>query len=106
VSAIVLLKTGSMPKTSSGKIQRHACQAGYLAGTLAAVATWSAETGQVEVVQSARRRGGDSDLEDTVDDGIDYDADGLEAAADLPQAPVASKAMNGVAASLPSATSF
>jgi len=105
VSAIVLLKTGSIPKTSSGKIQRHACQAGYLAGTLAAVATWSAETGQVEVVQSARRRGGDSDLEDTVDDGIDYDADGLEAAADLPQAPVAPKAMNGVAAPLPSATS-
>ncbi|MBX9927126.1 MAG: hypothetical protein K2Y05_12275, partial [Hyphomicrobiaceae bacterium] len=67
-----------IPKTSSGKIQRHACQAGYLAGTLAAVTTWSAETGQVEVVQSARRRG--ADLDETVDDGIDYDADGLEAA--------------------------
>ncbi|MEM9658165.1 MAG: fatty acyl-AMP ligase, partial [Planctomycetota bacterium] len=36
-TAIVLLKAGSIPKTSSGKIQRHACQAGYLAGTLAAV---------------------------------------------------------------------
>ena len=30
VHAIVLLKTGSIPKTSSGKIQRHACKAGYL----------------------------------------------------------------------------
>lgn len=31
---LVLLKTGHIPKTSSGKIQRHACRAGYLAGTL------------------------------------------------------------------------
>ena len=35
--AIVLLKTGSIPKTSSGKIQRHACQAGYLDGSLNSV---------------------------------------------------------------------
>jgi 8-amino-7-oxononanoate synthase/acyl carrier protein len=55
VAAIVLLKPGSIPKTSSGKIQRHACRAGYLAGTLAALATWSAETGHVEIIQSARR---------------------------------------------------
>jgi acyl-CoA synthetase (AMP-forming)/AMP-acid ligase II len=31
---IVLLKARSIPKTSSGKIQRNACRAGYLAGTL------------------------------------------------------------------------
>jgi len=31
---IVLLKPGSVSKTSSGKIQRHGCKAGYLAGTL------------------------------------------------------------------------
>jgi len=31
---IILLKAGSIPKTSSGKIQRHACKARYLAGTL------------------------------------------------------------------------
>lgn len=31
---ILLLKAGSIPKTSSGKIQRHACRAGYLAGSL------------------------------------------------------------------------
>ena len=37
VYAIVLLKTGSIPKTSSGKIQRHACKAGYLAGNLTSV---------------------------------------------------------------------
>lgn len=33
----VLLKPGTIPKTSSGKIQRHACRAGFLAGTLAIV---------------------------------------------------------------------
>jgi acyl-CoA synthetase (AMP-forming)/AMP-acid ligase II len=34
VHDVVLLKKGSISKTSSGKIQRHACRAGYLAGTL------------------------------------------------------------------------
>lgn len=32
--AVALLAAGSIPKTSSGKIQRHASRAGYLAGTL------------------------------------------------------------------------
>jgi 8-amino-7-oxononanoate synthase/acyl carrier protein len=75
VSAVVLLKPGSIPKTSSGKIQRHACQAGYLAGTLAAVASWSAETGDVEIAPSMRRR--DRDQHEA-----EYDYDGLEAADD------------------------
>ncbi len=34
VHAVALLKTGHIPKTSSGKIQRHACRNGFLAGTL------------------------------------------------------------------------
>lgn len=34
VHAIALLKAGSIPKTSSGKIQRHACRHGFLSGTL------------------------------------------------------------------------
>jgi len=55
VEAIVLIKTRSIPKTSSGKIQRHACRDGYLAGTLAAQATWSGETGKVEIIPSLRR---------------------------------------------------
>jgi 8-amino-7-oxononanoate synthase/acyl carrier protein len=74
VSAVVLIKTGSIPKTSSGKIQRHACQAGYLAGTLAAVATWSMESGEVEIAQSIRRRNRRQEAE--------LDFDGMEAAAD------------------------
>lgn len=34
VHTTLLLKPGTIPKTSSGKIQRHACRAGFLAGTL------------------------------------------------------------------------
>jgi acyl-CoA synthetase (AMP-forming)/AMP-acid ligase II len=34
VDSVALLKSGSIPKTSSGKIQRHACHTGFLAGTL------------------------------------------------------------------------
>jgi acyl transferase domain-containing protein/acyl-CoA synthetase (AMP-forming)/AMP-acid ligase II/acyl carrier protein/predicted alpha/beta-fold hydrolase len=38
--AIAFLKTGSIPKTSSGKIQRHACKAGFLEGNLELVGEW------------------------------------------------------------------
>jgi acyl carrier protein len=37
-----LIKTGSIPKTSSGKIQRLQCRAGYLDHQLEAVYTWEA----------------------------------------------------------------
>jgi acyl carrier protein len=40
VYAVLLLKTASIPKTSSGKIQRHVCQTGFLAGNLDIVADW------------------------------------------------------------------
>jgi hypothetical protein len=39
--AVVLVKTGSIPKTSSGKIQRQACRASFLAGTLDLVGDWA-----------------------------------------------------------------
>ena len=38
VYEVVLLRMGTIPKTSSGKIQRHACRAAYLTGDLAVVA--------------------------------------------------------------------
>lgn len=41
VYAICLLQTGSIPKTSSGKIQRHACRTGFLTGTLTSLTTWT-----------------------------------------------------------------
>ncbi|MEM9214630.1 MAG: alpha/beta fold hydrolase [Cyanobacteria bacterium P01_F01_bin.150] len=38
--AVVLLKTGNVPKTSSGKIQRHACKRGFLDNSLKVVGQW------------------------------------------------------------------
>jgi acyl carrier protein len=40
VDAVVLIRPGSIPKTSSGKVQRHICKAGYLAGTLDVIGAW------------------------------------------------------------------
>ncbi len=42
VQAVVLLKPHSIPMTSSGKVKRHACRAGFLDGTLASQAEWRA----------------------------------------------------------------
>ena len=50
--AIVLLKTGSIPKTSSGKIQRHACKAGYLAGSLNSVGEYELEVTSPAAIDS------------------------------------------------------
>jgi 8-amino-7-oxononanoate synthase/acyl carrier protein len=40
VDSIVLVRAGSIPKTSSGKIQRHACRGAFLARSLEVVAEW------------------------------------------------------------------
>ncbi|MET0646196.1 MAG: AMP-binding protein, partial [Pyrinomonadaceae bacterium] len=42
VHAIALVRAGSIPKASSGKIQRRACRAGYVEGTLNVLAEWRA----------------------------------------------------------------
>ncbi len=42
VDEIVLIKAGTVPKTSSGKIQRQACRQQYLSGTLSTVVHWKA----------------------------------------------------------------
>ncbi len=41
VFATVLVKTASIPKTSSGKIRRQACRTAFLAGNLDVVGDWS-----------------------------------------------------------------
>ena len=41
--AVVLVKPGRIPKTSSGKIQRFACRQKYLDGTLDVVGEWRAD---------------------------------------------------------------
>ena len=40
VYGVLLLRTASIPKTSSGKVQRSACRAGFIAGNLDVVASW------------------------------------------------------------------
>ena len=40
VHAVVFIKSSSIPKTSSGKIQRHACRAAYLERRLEILAEW------------------------------------------------------------------
>ncbi len=46
LDSIVLIKPGSVPKTSSGKIQRHACRQAFLDGTLEVVAHWRRDAAQ------------------------------------------------------------
>ncbi|MEH1904270.1 MAG: fatty acyl-AMP ligase [Nostoc sp.] len=41
IFATVLIKTGSIPKTSSGKIRRQACRTAFLAGSLDVMEDWS-----------------------------------------------------------------
>ena len=40
VQGIVFIKSGSIPKTSSGKIQHHACRNGFLDGSLSEIERW------------------------------------------------------------------
>lgn len=46
VYAVVLIKTGSIPKTSSGKIQRYACKNAFLNGSLNILEDWSENPSQ------------------------------------------------------------
>ncbi|TFJ86619.1 hypothetical protein NSK_002273 [Nannochloropsis salina CCMP1776] len=45
VSVVVLVEPRSIPKTTSGKIQRHKCKVGYREGTLKACFIWEASDG-------------------------------------------------------------
>ncbi len=53
VDTIVLIRAGTVPKTSSGKIQRHACKQGYFDGTLDVVGTWRAGAGDEPMAKQA-----------------------------------------------------
>ncbi len=50
---IVLIRQRTIPRTSSGKIQRRACRAAYLSGTLDVVAQWRAPGSDVAPVADA-----------------------------------------------------
>ncbi len=55
VHEIVLIKTSTIPKTSSGKIQRRTCRARYLSGELDVVAHWKDEAAQPEPSRAPAR---------------------------------------------------
>ncbi|MEM8805128.1 MAG: fatty acyl-AMP ligase [Cyanobacteria bacterium P01_G01_bin.38] len=54
--AIALVKTGSIPKTSSGKIRRRACRDAFLNGDLNVVADWSRDTRRKATFQSLQHQ--------------------------------------------------
>ncbi len=55
VEAIALIKAGSIPKTSSGKIQRHACRSGFLGESLEVVGQWRAWDAAAKPTPKRRR---------------------------------------------------
>jgi acyl carrier protein len=57
VHAVVLIRTGSIPKTSSGKIQRRATRAAYEGGNLAVVTTDVLQVGASEQDAGAKTLG-------------------------------------------------
>jgi len=59
VFAVVLVKPGNVLKTSSGKIQRRACQTSFLAGELEVLADWSENP---KMTAQFRKLHGDVDL--------------------------------------------
>lgn len=50
VAAIRLLRPASLPRTSSGKVRRHACREAFLAGTLDPEAEWTMADSDAEEV--------------------------------------------------------
>ncbi|HEY0079201.1 MAG TPA: amino acid adenylation domain-containing protein [Pyrinomonadaceae bacterium] len=48
VYALALIDAGTIPKTSSGKIQRRACRAKFLAGELSVIGEWRGAKGETE----------------------------------------------------------
>ncbi len=59
---VVLIQAGSLPKTSSGKIQRHACRALYLRGELTVLARSEGRTQDAAEEEAALSAGGDAFL--------------------------------------------
>ena len=54
--AVVLIKPRSIPRTSSGKIQRYACREAFLAGTLDVVREWRDPEGRQDRKQNGANR--------------------------------------------------
>lgn len=62
--AVVLVRFGSIPKTSSGKIQRHACRDDFLSGSLQVMQEWrswgdAAQEAPAEAAPASSEQGAD-----------------------------------------------
>ncbi len=53
VYSIVLIKTGSIPKTSSGKVQRRATRESFLEGSLEVVSSWTLDVQEPQTAQTS-----------------------------------------------------
>jgi pyochelin synthetase len=56
VNAVLLLKTATIPKTSSGKIQRRACKELFLAGHMNSVGEWQQRSASGESAHDSQER--------------------------------------------------
>ena len=56
VFAIILVKPMSIPKTSSGKIQRRACKSAFLDNTLEVVSQWSVKKSSSKPLKTKRQK--------------------------------------------------
>ncbi|MBM2843409.1 MAG: putative fatty-acid--CoA ligase fadD21 [Anaerolineales bacterium] len=68
VDSIVLVRTGSIPKTSSGKIQRHACRDAFLDRSLDVAAEWHRAGGDEPAAAPRAKHSGQADLVPTSGD--------------------------------------
>ncbi|HXG54450.1 MAG TPA: fatty acyl-AMP ligase [Vicinamibacterales bacterium] len=50
--AVALVPAGSLPKTTSGKLQRFLCRGGFIDGTLGTIAAWDDDAGAAERIAS------------------------------------------------------
>lgn len=57
VYGVLLLKIGTIPKTTSGKIQRQACRKGFLEGTLNVIMQWVDDTLEHEMLSPSKAEG-------------------------------------------------
>lgn len=65
VNGILLLKTASLPKTSSGKVQRRACRSAYLSRQLNSVAEWRDHSLEPDPLTDQPERPADPSMDQT-----------------------------------------
>lgn len=76
--AIVLIRAGAIPKTSSGKIQRHACRQAFLERSFEAIAEWQASVPPESENPVAFSAGSEAEIEGWLQSQIAFKV-GLEA---------------------------